>query len=288
MLGDELRHANHIGLLLTTLVQATGFSGEVTSSGVAFPSGRAFLPGVNVRFPKDQVTAVERVGMWIDGGDVRLGMWPAELQSQYNRVYSDPAKVEGLIALGDEEGWELNSNFHLGFRFAGPQQRWYPERHLTGRVYVRQWIDDIRFGRAGGRTRQHLQDLSFRRWLLDRGYADDDEISTLDGWLSGLSPGIQFHIRPSIEIVRTWQSKDAPAQGRTGEFVAEVRDATDQVLLALGEPAINALRSRPSVEKQFASSVAARGPRTPERQAAATSERACPTCHLIHAGECDW
>jgi hypothetical protein len=121
-----------------------------------------------VRFPKDQVIAVERVGMWIDGGDVRLGMWPAELQPQYNRVYSDPTKVEGLIALGDEEDWELNSNFHLGFRFAGPQQRWYPKRHLTGPAYVRQWIKDFRDGRARGGTRQRIQDLSFRRWLKDR------------------------------------------------------------------------------------------------------------------------
>jgi hypothetical protein len=163
-----LTYASHNGPLLTILEQATGLSGETTSSGVAFPSGRAFLPGVNVRFPKDQVIAVERVGMWIDGGDVRLGMWPAELQPQYNRVYSDPTKVEGLIALGDEEDWELNSNFHLGFRFAGPQQRWYPKRHLTGPVYVRQWIKDFRDGRARGGTRQRIQDLSFRRWLKDR------------------------------------------------------------------------------------------------------------------------
>jgi hypothetical protein len=153
---------------------------------------------------------------------------------------------------------------------------------------VRQWIDDIREGRAGGRTRQQIQDLGFRRWLQSRGYAHDDEISTLDGWLNDLSPGIQFHIRPSIEIVRAWPSKDALAQGRIGEFVAEVRQATDQVLLALGEPTINALRSRPQVEKPFAASEVARGPKTPARQAPATKESACPTCHLVHAGECDW
>lgn len=60
-------------------------------------------------------------------------MWPAELQPQYRRVYSDPTKVQRLIALDDQSRRELNSNFHLGVRFAESKQRWYPERHLTER-----------------------------------------------------------------------------------------------------------------------------------------------------------
>jgi hypothetical protein len=119
------------------------------------------------------------------------------------------------------------------------------------------------------------------------GYAHDDEIPTLDRWLNDLSPGIKFHIRPSIEIVRTWPSKEALARERIGEFVADVRRATDQILSALDEPELRAQRPHPSVEKPFAAR-AARGPRTPARQAAATENSACPTCHLIHAGECDW
>jgi hypothetical protein len=143
--GEALTYGHHLEQVLEILEEATGISGKVhPTDGVAFPSGLPFLPGAAVKFPENRVVAPDRVGMWVDGGNTCMSMWPCELQPQYKRVYSDPKKVEALIALAHEPGWQLNSNFHLAYRFAAPQQRWYPRRHLAGPAYVRQWIDDLR------------------------------------------------------------------------------------------------------------------------------------------------
>ena len=89
---------------------------------------------------------VDRVNLEVDGGNICLGMWPAEVQTQYTRFYSDPKKVEAVIALADSEGWKVNSNFHIAYWHAQPAHRWYP--HLLEPGYVRQWIVDFRRGRA--------------------------------------------------------------------------------------------------------------------------------------------
>jgi O-acetyl-ADP-ribose deacetylase len=68
-------------------------------------------------------------------------------------------------------------------------------------IYVRQWIDDFRVGRAGGRTREQIEDTGFRRWLMERGYAQDIELATLDDWLNSRPLGIQFQIRPSVQVL---------------------------------------------------------------------------------------
>jgi hypothetical protein len=242
--GDVLTHEQSAGRLLAVLEEATGIAGtSYPGSGTTFPSGRPLLSGADVKFPGKQIVAIERVSMWLDGETVCLSTWPGELQAQYKRVYSYPEKVERLIALGAEDGWQLNANFHLAYRFAKPHQRWYPGRQLTGPMYVRQWIDDYRDGRAGGRSREQIDYPSFRTWLVGRGYARPDELGTLDEWLNELSAGIQFHIRPGAEIMRMWVTADALAPERTTKFAGDVRTAIDRMLAALGEPRLGALRN---------------------------------------------
>ncbi|MCV7245297.1 hypothetical protein H7J83_21635 [Mycobacterium mantenii] len=217
------------------LEKATGVSGQLYPGGQIFPSGRALAPGAGVRFPSQQFVTVERVCMWVDSGDVCLAMWPGELQPQYRRVYSDPKAVEALIALTHAAGWEVHPNFHLAYRFASPQQRWYPPRYLPGPAYLRQWIDDLHDGRAGGRTRDQLADPSFREWLVQRAYADDADLASLDVWINEQSPKRQFHIRPSVQIQRTWPMAEAIGLDREGVFIAEVRGVINQIFGALGE-----------------------------------------------------
>ena len=100
--------------------------------------------------------------------------------------------------------------------------------------------------------------------LIKRRYAAESELATLDGWRNAL-PRDHFDIRPSIEVTRSWNLADAIAGDRRNEFVTEVRVAIDRVLSALGEPELTAIQHS--------------GP-------LATKEAACPTCHLVHAGEC--
>lgn len=280
--GGALTAAQYADQTLTLLEEATGISGKVSmTDAAAFPSGLPILPGAAVKFPPGQVVAADRVGMWVDGGDLCMSIWPCELQPQYERVYSDRDLVEALVALGEEAGWQLNSNFHLAHRFAAPQQRWYPGRHLPGPTYVRQWIDDYREGRAKGRDREQLQDSSFRQWLVDRSYATEAELPTLDQWLDSKPPGVKFHVRPSVQVLRTWSVHDVLAHDRVAEFVAELRNAIDKALTTLREPTLKDLRvekSTPSAPLTRAKSVAPK--------AAASKETACPACQTIHAGEC--
>lgn len=218
-----------------TRISATAYKG----GGLLTPRGDPYFPSVTVKFPGDQVCAADRVSMWVDGDHIRLGMWPAELKSQYTAVYSNPSKVLALIELENYAGWTLQANFQLAHRFAQPPQRWYPGRHVPGPLYVHQWIDDFREGCAGGRTRDEVADPRFFDWLVERGYACDSERGSLDDWLNSKPPRLQIHIRPGIQILRTWRYADAFAQNRGDEFVAEVRETIGRVLSALDEPKLN-------------------------------------------------
>jgi hypothetical protein len=257
--GGTLKETYHNGQLPAILEEATGISGKHTGGVVVSPSGLAYPPGVEVKFP-EQVRAVDRVNMWLDGGNIRLGMWPAELKPQYECVYSDPKKVEALIALVNLPNWDIGANFHLAYWLATPAKRWYPKRQLSGPEYLLQCIDDFRDQRPGRRPGGDLGDTSFRQWLVARRYASESEVATLDAWRDAL-PREHFDIRPSVEVTRSWQLADAIARDRRNEFVTEVRAAIDRVLSALGEPELMP------------------GP-------VATRETACPTCHMVHAGEC--
>jgi hypothetical protein len=217
--GRRLRRLRNV------LEKATGFSAEV----------RDVLGHAGVKFPGDQVVAFDRVSLYIDAGNIVLSVWPAELAPQYKRVYSDPKKAEALVSLTDDPAWQVFANFHLAFwRSSGPQ-RWYPARHLRGPVYVHQWIEDFSDRRAGRRPRDDLKDPSFRQWLVERGYASESEMESLDEWANKL-PMDKFDVRPSIQVTRSWQFTDAVARDSTGQFTAEVHKAINQILAALDEP----------------------------------------------------
>ncbi len=248
---------------LTPVADATGISGKHTGEAVVSPSGLVRPPGFEVKFPA-QVRAVDRVNMWLDGGNISLGMWPAELKPQYERVYSDPKKVEALVALADLPNWDIAANFHLAYWLAATAKRWYPRRQLSGPEYLRQCIDDFRDHRPGRRPREDLDDKSFRRWLIQRRYASESELATLDVWRDAL-PRDHFDIRPSVEVTRSWRLADAVARDRRNEFVIEVCAAIDLILSVLGEPKLRALQHAGPVTIQ---------------------ETACPACHMVHAGEC--
>lgn len=231
---DVLTALNRLDAMLQ---KATGLSGKVsTVEGTLIPRGNSQLPGVTVKFAAGHVRGADRASVFIDGAYVRLGVWPAELQSQYTYVYSDPVRVDALLELGTRDGFTVEPNFQLAHRFAQPLQRWFPARLLSGEEYAHQWIDDFREGRAGGRTLDQIADPRFFRWLAERRYASNSEEESLHEWLDSKKAGIQIHIRPGFQIIRTWSYDDAFAIDRHDEFVAQVRAATNQVLTALGQP----------------------------------------------------
>ncbi|WP_136246138.1 hypothetical protein [Mycobacterium intracellulare] len=266
----------------TILEAATGLPGKVDKGGgVIAPRGGPLMPGAVVKFPEDQVLTLDRATVWVAAGRIHLGMWPAEVQTQYKPFYSDPKKVEAVISLADSDGCKVNSNFHIAYWHAQPAHRWYP--HLGEAAQIRRWIDDIPRGRANARSRQDIEDTDFRRWLVERGLAHDDELPTLDNWLDDHPTVKQFFIRPGVQILRTWPLTDRAAENRSRELVSEVRDAIDRVLSALHEPQLSTLRLRTHTTGQSARRVR---DVKPQRDAAAAQTNVCPTCQMVHTGEC--
>lgn len=140
--------------LESILEEATRISAKTYKGGGVFtPRGKPYMPSVCVK-------------------------WPAEVKSQYTRVYSDPAKVAALIELESQPGWTLESNFQLAHRFSQPTHH----------------------------------------------------------WLNSKPSRIQLHIRPGIQVSPAWPYGAAFAPDAKDEFVADVREAINQVLSALDEP----------------------------------------------------
>lgn len=108
-------------------------------------------------------------------------------------------------------------------------------------MYLHQWIDDFHDGRAGGRTRDEVADPRFFRWLVERRYARAAEEESLHQWLDSKKAGIQVHVRPGIQILRTWSYEEAFAIEGQKEFAAQVREATNQILIALGQARLDSM-----------------------------------------------
>lgn len=222
--------------LQTVLHRATGLSPKASAvDGTLLPRGDTLSPGVTIKFAATDVRGADRAALFADGQFVHLGCWPAELQPQYTYLYSDQARVDALLELGAHTGFTVEPNFQLAHRFAKPLQRWFPTRLLSAEDYLGQWIDDFRGGGAGGRTRDEIADPGFFSWLADRRYALVTEEESLHQWLDSKKAGIQIHIRPGVQIRRTWSYAEAFAIESQKDFTAQVRKATDQILAALGQ-----------------------------------------------------
>jgi len=226
--------------LRSLLQESTGLAGTITPRSEDPATGRQYPAGVNVKLPKTLVTAADRAGIWIEDETVHLAMWLGEQGPQYKYLYQHPERVESLISLTEQPGWELDANFHIGYRFSRSFQRWYPARHLSGSDYVRQWVEDIDH-HAGQRTRAQIQSDSFYTWLTKRQYAKKKDVDRLDQWLGQKSPKIKFHLRPSVQIVRRWDLNEAVKLDAQGKFSDQVEQAINQILEALDEPTLEEL-----------------------------------------------
>jgi hypothetical protein len=226
---DLARCGEHQGRRLrrlrTILEKATGLSAEI--------SGKY----VEIKFPDKKVVAFDRVNLSIEGGNIVLNVWTAELAPQYKHVYSDAKRVAALTALADDPAWQIKPNFHLAYWRSSTPQRWYPPnvKQLPAPTYLQQWVKDFQDQRAGRRPREDINDPSFRQWLLERKYAAESEMESLDEWANKL-PMDHFDIRPSIHVTRSWQFADAVVRDTTGKLIAEVHEAINQLLAALDGP----------------------------------------------------
>lgn len=228
--------------LCSLMQEATGLPGAIYSEATDPATGQTYQPGVTVKLPEFQITAADRVNMWIEKDSVRLVMFLGEVSRQYKYLYPHRDRVESLVSLTQQPHWDLVANFHIGYRFSRAYQRWYPARHLSGIDYVRQWSDDVK-QHAGQRSRAQIQSKSFRDWLTKQRYADKSDLDRLRRWIETKSPGIKFHTRPSVQIVRSWDLKQAVKLDQGGRFSLQIEQALNQILAALDEPTVDELRT---------------------------------------------
>lgn len=257
-----------VDALLTVLENATDLNAYEHDGG-----------RVSVNFDHG-VESAQRATLWSEGTTVHLGMWAGELMPQYARLYGNPDVLESLAALEDK-GWILRANFHLAFHNSNWKQRWYPANRMPAPVYLWQWATDL--PNAGRFSRYEVENPNFIRWLVERGYITDAEVSGLIIWLRGLSRQ-QVDVRPSLAIERSWDSEPDPA---------EVRDAINEVLTALDEPRLGQQRrpevaAAPAPVKRAAKAPAKKAVKkpTPPGERPVTP---CPNCFvaLPATGVCD-
>ncbi|WP_425005598.1 macro domain-containing protein [Mycolicibacterium sp. S3B2] len=234
--SDAAGTQSDLDRLDAVLQRATGLSPIASAAeGTLVPRGDRLYPGVTIKFAARDVRSADRATLFADGHSVHLGVWPAELQPQYRYLYSDRARVDALLELDARADFTVEPNFQLAHRFAQPLQRWFPTRLLSAEDYLGQWIDDFHTGCAGGRTHAEVADPGFFSWLVERRYALAAEEDSLHQWLDSKKSGIQIHIRPGVQIRRTWSHAEEFASESQNDFAAQVRKAIDQMLTALGQ-----------------------------------------------------
>jgi hypothetical protein len=101
--------------LLAILCNATGLEGTVLPGSVNATSGDVYCSSASVKFPQTRVVAIDRINIWREQGRIHLCTWPAELARQYKAVYSDPHKIDALVAMQVESAWRIDPNFQLPF-----------------------------------------------------------------------------------------------------------------------------------------------------------------------------
>jgi hypothetical protein len=163
-----------------------------------------------------------------------LGTWPAELKPQAEALYRT-GRAQRLLDLVAEhpEEWQARPNVHLAFRNAPVPQRLYLHCHLEISEYIRGWSgSDFAQIRA-----HHYNDIrqDLWPWLRQRQYASPEDDQQLDAFLKRLGRR-DAHLRPGIEVSRTWEWAHAVDLDERGALAGEVRTAIGELLMVLDEP----------------------------------------------------
>jgi hypothetical protein len=139
-------------------------------------SGRyARLKGAGVR-------STQRLGLGDVGGGVAVFTWPAELREQARYLYNG-RRGPRLLQAAAAGGWDVDTRPHLGFWLSRGVDRLYvnPAPSMTVELYVVRWA-----GPDGEKIGGHHVDAvrdELWPWLLERGYATDDDTELVEPFL---------------------------------------------------------------------------------------------------------
>jgi hypothetical protein len=225
---------------------------------------------VHVRLDKALgASSLQRAALDIDEEDrLTLHMWPGELKPQAEHLYAaghaerlcelagaepgdDPragdelSVANGSTLAAETSRWRVEPQPLLGFRNAPRRTRVYLTCRLDAPTYARRWEGED-WSQVGAHHRDSIR-TELWPWLLERGYASEQDAERLDPFLRAL--GRRFaHLRPSMHVTRSWSWSEAERLEDGGRLVPEIRDAVNAVLGALEEPPVQMLSTPASAE----------------------------------------
>jgi hypothetical protein len=169
-------------------------------------------------------------------GNLALFAWPAELKPQAKALYRTD-RAQRLVAFTAEHRglWLAWPNLHLAFRNSPAGQRLYlpRRRDLDLGEYIQRWQGDD-FARIRAYRYDQIRD-DLWPWLREIEYVGREDDQLVDEFLGRLGRR-NGHLRPGIEVQRTWGRADTVDLDRHGALASEVRTAVSELLAALDEP----------------------------------------------------
>jgi hypothetical protein len=186
--------------------------------------------------------STQRISLHQQDGSLTLCTWPAELKPQAEALYRTGRAQRLTDFVAEHPGtWQARPTVHLAFRTASPGQRLYLHCHLEISDYIHRWS-----GKDFAQIRaHHFHDIreTLWPWLRRRHYADPEDDQQLDAFLSRLGHR-DAHLRPGIELRRTWPWAHAVDLDERRALATEIRTAVAELLTALDEPPLPACSAR--------------------------------------------
>jgi hypothetical protein len=157
------------------------------------------------------------------GAHLSLALYPADTLGQARVFYSDPLRVDGVLALRDDS-WRIEPNFHFGSHAKGLT---WTRSALDVDAYAAYWMD--RIGSLAAFPRDDWKHELNR--LVEEGVFDRNDLTQFErDFTTTKRPNASP--RPGLRVQRSWPLTEA-----LDEDFAEraLRSALSTALSALGE-----------------------------------------------------
>jgi hypothetical protein len=114
-----------------------------------------------------------------------------------------------------------------------------PQPSMTVREYVARWAGPD--GQMIGGHRLDTVRDELWPWLLERGYATDEDTELLEPFLRRVRKRKRdAHLRPGLRLMRRWSPEAVAELDRAGNLADHIRAAVNELLVAVGDPVLPA------------------------------------------------
>jgi hypothetical protein len=192
--------------------------------------------GQHVRFDvRTRIRSTQRLALADVGGEIVVGLWPAELKPQAEYLY-DAGRAAAMIATASERSWSVTANPHLAFRNSAATRRLYLNPSVDADEYARRWEGPDR-RRIGQFSRDEVR-RTLWPWLKERAYASSADDEVFDAFMAilGRRPA---YLRPGLRLQAHWDV-EAVRRLPERELAVAIRRDINAILGAAGEPPLPA------------------------------------------------